>query len=221
MSLLVRSLIRNPLNARQAPRALRRLEDDIWFRDLRPVKRSRRYDPFYDLSPSSLIEQMDNQMAAAVNQINELANDISQMENLLSRYDDDNWVSRKQAVGSCTVKRTESGGIQLTLDVGEFKPDDLKIRVVDDSNLVIEAVRESSGEDSYQKSHFKRWFKLPDECKVDAIKSRLTEDGHLEIDLPPIKPLKEQNARTIPIEMAKKPEATSKESEGSKEGKQS
>lgn len=211
MSLIIRSLLRDPLNPRPISRALRRLEDDFWLDDWRPVKRMRRLQ-----SPrSSLVDHMDRQVTAAFNQMQELADDINQMESLISRYDVENWPERstRSTVDNCIVKRTESGGLQLSLDVGEFKPEDLKISLVDDNHLVIEATSESSGENSYQKSHFKRWFKLPDDCKLDQIKSKLTEDKKLLVELPTNKPLKDRNSRTIPIEMADNPTESSQSQE--------
>lgn len=202
MSMLVRSLLRDPRAAKPVQRALRKFEDDFWLDDPWPLRRSR-YAPVRH-SPYSMIEQMDRQMSAAMNQMQELAQDLTNMDSLISRFDNDNWYRESRAqVEDCVVKRTESGGLQLSLDVGDFKPQDLKIQLVDDNHLVVEAVSESSGKDSYQKSHFKRWFKLPEDCKLDEIKSQLTDDNRLVIELPTNKPIEQQKARTIPIEMSK------------------
>lgn len=203
MSLILRSLLRDPLAARPLTRALRRLDNDLWLDEL-PVKRMRRYNPSYE-SPISIMDDMNRQMNAALDRMNEFAEDLDALESWTMRESRPRAFKRRR--DEAVVRRTESGDLQLALDVGEYKPEDLKIKLVDD-NLVIEAASESSGEDSYRRSHFKRWFKLPEDCKLEEIKSKLTADNKLLIDLPGTKPQEEQG-RTIPIEMEK---STSKKS---------
>lgn len=198
MSIILRSLLRDPLVIRPLSRAVKRLDDDWWL-DEWPSRKVRRTSPLYD-SPMGLMEDISRQMASAVNRMQELVDDIDTLEELAA-------VGRRGAGdGGAVVRRTESGGLQLALDVADFKPDDLKIKLVDD-NLVIEAESETSGKDSYRRSHFKRWFKVPEDCKVDEIKSKLTDDNRLLIDLPLTKPIK-SNERSIPIEVEKKQAVT-------------
>lgn len=146
--------------------------------------------------PMDIVEDMNRQMARAMHQVQELFDDMERVEDWASRFDDGRYRRREP---QALVKRTESGGLQLALDMSDFKPEDLKIKLVDD-NLVVEADSESSGKDSYSKSHFKRWFKLPEDVKANEIKSRLTEGNKLVIDLPLNKPI-ESSERTIPIEV--------------------
>lgn len=213
--MIIRSLLRDPLVTRPLSRAIRRMEDDFWVDDWTPKRPRRANNLRY--SPVSLVEHMDNSMS---NVMQDLVEDINHMESLISRYEPENWTSRVSRSGgdNLAVKRTESGGLQLALDVAGFKPEELKIRLVDDTHLVVEATSETSGKDSYQKSHFKRWFKLPEDCKVDEIRSRLTEDKRLLVELPTNKPLKE-NGRSIPIEMANQPEVDQQASQ-TKQGTQ-
>lgn len=203
MALLLRSLFRDPLVSRPLSRALRRFDDDLWV-DQWPAKRARRaLAPEWD-SPAVLVEDLNRNMTVAMNRMQEFAEDLEALDAIAGRLvERDNNRPRKVKARreDMALKRTEDGGIQLALDVNDFKPEDLKIKLVDD-NLVVEASSESSGKDSYRRSHFKRWFKLPEGCKTDEIKSKLTEDNRLLIDLPTEQPL-EDKARTIPIEMAK------------------
>lgn len=212
--MILRSLFRDPKLARPLQRAVsRRFDDDFWLDDWPSHRVRRARSPSrYDNSPLALMEQMDRQMSAAMNQMQELAHDLSSMDSLMTRYDPENWVrDSNRSSQDVVVRRTEDGGLQLALDVADFKPEDLKIKLVDDNHLVVEAVSETSGKDSYQKSHFKRWFRLPEDCKVEEIKSQLTEDKQLLVDLPTNKPLEAEKARTIPIEMAKPKETTTTE----------
>lgn len=207
MSIVLRSLLRDPLVTRPLTRALRRFDDDWWLDDAWPAKRIRRVAPEYD-APAVLLEDMNRQMAAAMNRIQEFAEDLEALDTLAGRVDKQNLTrelkgnKKRVSHDEIAVKRTESGSLQLDLDVSDFKPEDLKIKLVDD-NLIVEAVNENSGKNSYSRSHFKRWFKLPEDCKVEEIKSKLTEDNRLVIDLPSNRPAVEQKTRTIPIEMTK------------------
>lgn len=178
------------------------MEDDLFYDDLPITKVRRIYRPLFDDSPAVLMDSMSRQMANAMNRMQE---DLEVLDDLL--HDDKSESLRKRiGNGDSVVRRTESGGLQLALDVADFKPEDLKIKLEDD-NLVIEANNEQSSENHYKKSHFKRWFKLPDGCDSDSIRSKLTSDGQLLVDLPNPKPI-ENNAREIPIQVERREAVT-------------
>lgn len=178
-------------------RALRRLEND-WFYDDWPVAKRRHYE-----SPYSVMEDMSRQMASTMNQMQDWVSDLETLSEIATKMDETRPRSRLFQ-DEAVIKRTENGNLQLALDVSSYKPEDLKIMLVDD-NLVVEANSETSGKDSYQKNHFKRWFRVPEDCKLDEIKSKITEDNKLLIDLPLEKPIP-SNERSIPIHVeAKKP----------------
>lgn len=207
MSLILRSLMRDPLVTRPLSRALaRRLDDhDLWF-DEWPSNKVRRLGGGYD-SPVSIMDDVSRQMVAAMNRMQHFAEDLDTLDTLVSRLDKDSPGRArsggvKRRIEEASLKRTESGGLQLSLDVSDFKPEDLKIKLQDD-NLLVEGVCEHSGKDSYRRNHFKRWFKLPEDCKLEEIKSRLTEDNQLLIELPTRKPVENNHTRSIPIEMDK------------------
>lgn len=194
MSLILRSLLRDPYVTRPLARAVRRYDDDYWLDEWQP--RQRRVAPGYD-SAAMLLDAMNRQMDAAVNSVQDFAHDLEAMDAFVGQLDG----PRNRRANDTSVKRTESGGLQLALDVADFKPEDLKIQLLD-GHLVVEAVRESSAENSYSRNHFKRWFKLPEDCKLEDIKSKLTRDNKLVIDLPSKRPL-EHKGQNIPIEMEK------------------
>jgi HSP20 family molecular chaperone IbpA len=177
-------------------RLIRRLEDDFY--DDWPRRKVRRTLPAYE--PVSVMEDMSRQMARALNQVQDLVEDIEKMDDWVHRFDEVDRYQRREP--EALVRRTESGGLQLALDMSDYKPEDLKIKLVGDS-LVVEAESESSGKDSYKKSHFKRWFRLPEDVKVDEIKSKLTDGNRLVIDLPLSKPI-ESSERTIPIQVERR-----------------
>lgn len=194
MSLILRSILRDP---RPISRALRRFDDDFFLEEW-PLRKVRRTLPAYE-SPVSLMEDMSRHMANTVNRMQDLVEEMETLDEIATRLDDNR--PRRKREDFAVVRRTENGGLQLALDVADYKPEDLQIKLVDD-NLVIEAQSESSGKDSYKRSHFKRWFKVPDDCKLEEIRSKVTDDNQLLIDLPLNKPIK-SNERSIPIEVEK------------------
>lgn len=105
-------------------------------------------------------------------------------------------------VGGMKTTRTEDGTLQMAIDVSQYKPEEVKVKLCDD-NLVIEARTESSENDSYHKSEFKRWLKLPQDVKQEAIKSTLTPDKKLVIEVPCNKPIQADRSRNIPIDIQK------------------
>lgn len=210
MSLLLRSFIRDP---RPVSRLVRRLEDE--FLDEWPARKMRRTLPAYE--PLAVMDDMGRQMANALNRVQDMVEDLENLEDWASRHFDGPAKRLRRHEPEALVKRTESGGLQLALDMADYKPEDLKIKLVDD-HLVVEAEHESSGEDSYRKSHFKRWFRLPQDVKVDEIKSKLTDGNRLLIDLPLNEPI-ESNSRTIPIEVEKKQAITNESGDQQQENR--
>ena len=202
MSLLLRTLLRDPLVTRPLSRAIRRFDNNLWVDDW-PVARVRRLAPATYESSLGLMEDMSRQMANTMNRMQEMMEDMETLDDWASRLEPP---AKRPRDVDATVKRTESGGLQLTLDMADYKPEDLKIKLVDD-HLVIEADSEQAGEDSYKRSHFKRWFKVPEDCKLEEIRSKLTEDSKLLIDLPMNKPI-ESKEKTIPIEVERREAVT-------------
>lgn len=104
--------------------------------------------------------------------------------------------------GGMKTTRAEDGTLQLAMDVSQFKPEEVNVKLCDD-NLVVEAKTESSESDSYHKAEFKRWIKLPQDVKHDAIKSTITPDKKLLVEVPCHKPIQAERSRQIPIDIQK------------------
>lgn len=134
----------------------------------------------------------------------EVVQAVNRLQDLVDDFDVPSSAERHDA-GELTMKREQDGSLQLTMDVTGFKPEDLKIELVDDS-LVVHGKSETSGENSFSKSEIKRWFKLPENCKVEDIKSNMTVDNKLLISLPSTKPANEQKKREIAITVDKRPQ---------------
>ncbi|MCH1922748.1 small heat shock protein, partial [Shewanella sp. A3A] len=68
---------------------------------------------------------------------------------------------------------------KINLDVQQFKPEELKVKVVDD-HLVIEGKHEErTDEHGFISRQFTRRYKIPKDVDQEAIESNLSSDGVL------------------------------------------
>lgn len=134
--------------------------------------------------------------------LNELQNVMEGVNDAIDQYQ--NSLTKDLAVGGMRMQRKEDGNLQVAVDVSQFKPEEVHVKLCDD-NLVVEGKTETSQNDSYHKAEFKRWIKLPADVKHDAIKSTLTHDNRLVIDVPVNKPIQDARSRSIPIQVQKQP----------------
>lgn len=94
---------------------------------------------------------------------------------------------------------TPEDGFQVSLNVQNFKPDEVSVKVAD-NNVIIEAKHEERNEDeSYVSRHFSRRYAIPDDCNIKEMVSTLSSDGILTIRAPP-KEIDQTNARKIHIQ---------------------
>lgn len=94
---------------------------------------------------------------------------------------------------------TPEDGFQVSLNVQNFKPEEVSVKVAD-NNVIIEAKHEERNEDdSYVSRHFSRRYSLPENCSIKDIVSTLSADGILTIRAPP-KEVDTKNARKIHIQ---------------------
>lgn len=132
--------------------------------------------------------------------LNELQSVMDNVNHAIGHYQ--NSLLKDIETGGMKTTRTEDGTLQMALDVSQYKPEEVSVKLCDD-NLVIEARTETSENDSYHKSEFKRWLKLPKDVKQEAIKSTLTADKKLLIEVPCHKPIQAERSRNIPIDIQK------------------
>lgn len=94
---------------------------------------------------------------------------------------------------------TPEDGFQVSLNVQNFKPEEVSVKVAD-NNIIIEAKHEERNEDdSYVSRHFSRRYTLPDNCNIKDVVSTLSADGILTVRAPP-KEIDTKNARTVQIQ---------------------
>ncbi|KAL1138687.1 hypothetical protein AAG570_008749 [Ranatra chinensis] len=95
-------------------------------------------------------------------------------------------------------------GFKVSLDVQQFKPEELNVKVVDDY-LVVEAKHEErSDEHGFVSRQFTRRYKLPKDIDSKALTSKLSSDGVLQLEAPKKTP-SHSNTREIPIVHTNKP----------------
>merc|ERR1712018_204836 len=91
---------------------------------------------------------------------------------------------------------------EITMDTSQYKPDELKVNVVN-HNLTVEAKHTDQSEDgrSFVSRQFLRRYTLPSDCKQDLVTSNLSSDGVLVISSPKMPPQMNTEGRSVPIQM--------------------
>lgn len=114
----------------------------------------------------------------------------------------DRAVERKTA-GTSTVQ-ADKDKFQVTLDVQQFAPEEVTVKVVD-RNVVIEGKHEEKqDEHGWISRQFVRKYLVPEQCDIDQIQSSLSSDGVLMITAPR-KESEPKNERIIKIQTTRQP----------------
>nr|XP_036224601.1 heat shock protein 23-like [Bactrocera oleae] len=91
-------------------------------------------------------------------------------------------------------------GFQASMDVQQFKPSELSVKVVDD-HIVVEGKHEEREDDhGYISRHFVRRYALPKGFKSDKVVSTLSSDGVLTVSVPKPAIEDKSNERVIQIQ---------------------
>ncbi|KAF2885861.1 hypothetical protein ILUMI_20312 [Ignelater luminosus] len=89
---------------------------------------------------------------------------------------------------------------KVDLDVQQFKPDEITVKVTGKNVITVEGKHEEKqDEHGYISRHFVRRYTLPDSHDINNVISNLSSDGVLSITAPRIEQDKEQ-VRSIPIQ---------------------
>ncbi|XP_065362213.1 heat shock protein 23-like [Calliphora vicina] len=108
------------------------------------------------------------------------------------------------------LAKINKDGYQVTMNVSEFKPEELTVKVVD-NQVIVEGKSEQQHDDSgYISRHFVRRLAVPNGFEANNAISTLSSDGVLTVSVP--KPQIEEKAREIPIQRVETPSIKSKES---------
>jgi len=91
--------------------------------------------------------------------------------------------SQPEDSGISAIKETKDD-VKISLDVQEFKPEEVKVKVVDNFVVVEGKHEERKDEHGFVSRQFVRKYRLPTNVKLEAVSSSLSSDGILQITAP-------------------------------------
>lgn len=95
---------------------------------------------------------------------------------------------------------TTKDNFQASVDVQQFKPEEITVKLTGDNVITIEGKHEErQDEHGYISRHFIRKYTLPEEFDAEKLQSKLTSDGVLNITAPKKLEGKQVPFREIPI----------------------
>uniref|UniRef100_A0A0V0GDL2 Putative small heat shock protein n=1 Tax=Triatoma dimidiata TaxID=72491 RepID=A0A0V0GDL2_TRIDM len=122
------------------------------------------------------------------------------------------WRTLEAGDSGISTLTTDTNEFKVNLDVQQFKPEELKVKVVDDYIVIDGKHEERCDQHGFISRQFTRRYKLPDDVDKAALVSNLSSDGVLTLKAPKLA-LPEKASREIPITMVNKPAVKSKEAE--------
>ncbi|VVC25047.1 Alpha crystallin/Heat shock protein,HSP20-like chaperone,Alpha crystallin/Hsp20 domain [Cinara cedri] len=101
--------------------------------------------------------------------------------------------------------RNDKDGFKVNLDVQQFKPDEVTVKVVDDYVVVDGKHEERSDEHGFISRQFTRRYKIPDTVDPKLITSSLSSDGVLSVGAPKKVINEKKEEISIPIVQTNEP----------------
>ncbi|XP_017464914.1 PREDICTED: heat shock protein 23-like [Rhagoletis zephyria] len=137
-----------------------------------------------------------------------LANDLSRLTPFHEPFFYSRWPALANAPGNQLLQLNKNlpiatvgkDGFQANLDVQQFKPSELTVKVVDDHIVVEGKHEEQEDEHGYISRHFVRRYALPKGYKADKVVSTLSSDGVLTVNVPKPAIEDKSNERVIQIQ---------------------
>nr|XP_033339725.1 protein lethal(2)essential for life [Megalopta genalis] len=111
---------------------------------------------------------------------------------------------RTNEPGTSTVQ-ADKDKFQVVLDVQQFQPEEIDVKVADKYVIVTAKHEEKRDEHGWISRQFTRKYMIPDQCNLDQVTSKLSSDGVLTISAPRKDQPKIENERVIQIEHTGKP----------------
>lgn len=111
---------------------------------------------------------------------------------------------RSNDAGTSTV-HADKDKFQVVLDVQQFQPEEIDVKVADKYVIVTAKHEEKRDEHGWISRQFTRKYMIPDQCDLDQVASKLSSDGVLTISAPRKDQPKLENERVIQIEHTGKP----------------
>lgn len=96
-----------------------------------------------------------------------------------------NWRSSAGHQDTGSTVHLDHNRFQASLDVQQFKPEEITVKVTADNVITVEGKHEEKeDEHGFIQRHFVRRYVLPKNCHMDKIESKLSSDGVLTITAP-------------------------------------
>jgi len=111
---------------------------------------------------------------------------------------------REKEGGSSTVK-SDKNTFQVVLDVQQFAPEEINVKVIDKHVIVEGNHEEKQDEHGWISRKFTRKYLIPDQCNLEKVESKLSSDGVLTISVPRKTPPAVEGERVISIQHTGKP----------------
>nr|XP_003701666.1 PREDICTED: protein lethal(2)essential for life-like [Megachile rotundata] len=111
---------------------------------------------------------------------------------------------RRENGGASTVK-ADKDKFRVDLDVQQFSPDEINVKVVDHFVIVEGKHEEKQDAHGWISRQFTRKYMIPEQCDIDLVSSKLSSDGILSIIVPRKQQLTSEGERVINIEHTGKP----------------
>lgn len=118
-----------------------------------------------------------------------------------------NRLSERQANRLGVAEKKESrvspvgkDGFQVCMDVAQFKPSELNVKVVDNSIVIEGKHEEREDEHGFIQRHFVRRYVLPKGYDADKVVSTLSSDGVLTVSVPKPQEEEKSNERIVQIQ---------------------
>ncbi|XP_064556831.1 heat shock protein 26-like [Drosophila montana] len=95
------------------------------------------------------------------------------------------------------VSQVGKDGFQVCMDVTQFTPSELNVKVVDNA-IVVEGKHEEREDDhGYISRHFVRRYALPQGYEADKVVSSLSSDGVLTVSVPKPQPIEDKSKERV------------------------
>lgn len=112
---------------------------------------------------------------------------------------------KKGGHGKSTVS-ADKDKFKVTLDVQQFLPEEIKVKVVDNHVIVEAKHEEKEDEHGWISRQFTRKYLVPNQCNIDQLETKLSSDGVLTVTAPKKEPEKlDSKEKVIQIQFTGKP----------------
>jgi len=115
------------------------------------------------------------------------------------------WRAQPQRRSGASHISEDKDALRISLDVKQFKPEELSVKVADGFVVVEGKHEERRDEHGFISRHFSRRYQLPDAVDPDAVQSSLSSDGVLMVSAPKKALPAPDNHRTVPITQTQQP----------------